>query len=58
MTTREMMDSLSETLMCDERMLSVPERELLTDSFMLFKTRVFNTIETIETAELSRVLES
>jgi Rps23 Pro-64 3,4-dihydroxylase Tpa1-like proline 4-hydroxylase len=29
MTAREMMDNLSETLMCDERILSVPERELL-----------------------------
>jgi hypothetical protein len=29
MTAREMMDNLSETLMCDERILSVQERELL-----------------------------
>jgi Rps23 Pro-64 3,4-dihydroxylase Tpa1-like proline 4-hydroxylase len=29
MTAREMIDSLSGTLLCDERILSVPERELL-----------------------------
>jgi SM-20-related protein len=29
MTAREMIDSLSSTLLCDERILSVPERELL-----------------------------
>jgi SM-20-related protein len=29
MTSREMIDSLSGTLLCDERILSVPERELL-----------------------------
>jgi Rps23 Pro-64 3,4-dihydroxylase Tpa1-like proline 4-hydroxylase len=29
MTAREMVDSLSGTLLCDERILSVPERELL-----------------------------
>ncbi len=31
MTAREILDGLSETLMCDERILSVPERELLTN---------------------------
>src|SRR3989441_2983507 len=31
MTAREILDGLSETLMCDERILSVLERELLTN---------------------------
>jgi Rps23 Pro-64 3,4-dihydroxylase Tpa1-like proline 4-hydroxylase len=38
MTAREMIDSLSGTLLCDERILSVPERELLTD--LLQRTRM------------------
>jgi hypothetical protein len=37
MTAREMMDSLSGTLLCDERILSVPERELLAN--LLQRTR-------------------
>jgi Rps23 Pro-64 3,4-dihydroxylase Tpa1-like proline 4-hydroxylase len=37
MTAREMIDSLSGTLLCDERILSVPERELLAD--LLQRTR-------------------
>src|SRR5262249_44651270 len=31
MMPREMLDSLSDTLMCDERILSLPERALLTN---------------------------
>ncbi|MGD0178567.1 MAG: hypothetical protein ABSC15_02040, partial [Terriglobales bacterium] len=37
MTAREMIDSLSGTLLCDERILSVPERELLAN--LLQRTR-------------------
>ncbi len=37
MTAREMIDSLSSTLLCDERILSVPERELLAN--LLQRTR-------------------
>jgi SM-20-related protein len=37
MTAREMMDNLSGTLLCDERILSVPERELLAN--LLQRTR-------------------
>ena len=38
MTAREMIDSLSGTLLCDERILSVPERELLAN--LLQRTRI------------------
>ena len=38
MTAREMIDSLSETLMCDERILSVQERELLANLLQRAKT--------------------
>ena len=38
MTTREMIDNLSGTLLCDERILSVPERELLAN--LLQRTRI------------------
>ena len=37
MTAREMIDSLSGTLLCDERILSVPEKELLAN--LLQRTR-------------------
>ena len=37
MTAREMIDSLSGTLLCDDRILSVPERELLAN--LLQRTR-------------------
>ncbi len=38
MTAREMIDNLSGTLLCDERILSVPERELLAN--LLQRTRM------------------
>jgi Rps23 Pro-64 3,4-dihydroxylase Tpa1-like proline 4-hydroxylase len=38
MTAREMIDSLSGTLLCDERILSVPEKELLAN--LLQRTRM------------------
>jgi len=37
MTTREIADGLSDTLLCDPRILSVPERELLAK--LLLRTR-------------------
>src|ERR1700719_413882 len=37
MTAREMIDTLSGTLLCDERILSVPERDLLAN--LLQRTR-------------------
>jgi SM-20-related protein len=40
MTAREMIDSLSGTLLCDERILSVPERELLARLLQRTKTQV------------------
>ncbi len=40
MTAREMIDSLSGTLLCDERILSVPERELLARLLQRTKTHV------------------
>jgi SM-20-related protein len=40
MTTREMIDSLSGTLLCDERILSVPERELLASLLQRTRTQV------------------
>ena len=39
MTAREMIDSLSGTLLCDDRILSVPERELLADLLQRTRTR-------------------
>lgn len=39
MTAREMIDSLSGTLLCDERILSVPERELLANLLQRTRTR-------------------
>jgi SM-20-related protein len=41
MTAREMIDSLSSTLLCDERILSVPERELLAN--LLQRTRTHSS---------------
>ncbi|MGA8492118.1 MAG: 2OG-Fe(II) oxygenase [Terriglobales bacterium] len=38
MTAREMIDSLSGTLLCDERILSVPEKELLANLLQRTKT--------------------
>ncbi len=38
MTARELIDSLSGTLLCDERILSVPERELLANILQRTKT--------------------
>jgi SM-20-related protein len=38
MTAREMMDSLSDTLLCDERILSVSERELLANLLQRART--------------------
>lgn len=49
MTTREMFDSLSGTLLCDERILSVPERELL--ATLLQRTRVQASAPTDAVAE-------
>jgi SM-20-related protein len=40
MTAREMIDSLSGTLLCDERILSVPERELLANLLQRARTQV------------------
>jgi SM-20-related protein len=40
MTAREMIDSLSGTLLCDERILSVPERELLARLLQRTRTQV------------------
>jgi SM-20-related protein len=40
MTAREMIDSLSGTLLCDERILSVPERELLATLLQRTRTEV------------------
>jgi SM-20-related protein len=40
MTTREMIDSLSSTLLCDERILSVPERDLLANLLQRTRTPV------------------
>jgi Rps23 Pro-64 3,4-dihydroxylase Tpa1-like proline 4-hydroxylase len=40
MTAREMIDSLSGTLLCDERILSVPERELLASLLQRVRTQV------------------
>jgi SM-20-related protein len=40
MTAREMIDSLSSTLLCDERILSVPERELLANLLQRTRTQV------------------
>jgi SM-20-related protein len=42
MTAREMMDSLSGTLLCDERILSVPERELLANLLQRTRTQSSN----------------
>ncbi len=42
MTAREMIDSLSGTLLCDERILSVPERELLAN--LLQRTRAQSSV--------------
>ncbi len=39
MTAREMIDSLSGTLLCDERILSVPERELLANLLQRARTQ-------------------
>jgi Rps23 Pro-64 3,4-dihydroxylase Tpa1-like proline 4-hydroxylase len=40
MTARERIDSLSGTLLCDERILSVPERELLANLLQRTRTQV------------------
>ena len=40
MTAREIIDSLSGTLLCDERILSVPERELLANLLQRTQTQV------------------
>src|SRR5277367_298900 len=40
MTAREMVDSLSGTLLCDERILSVPEKELLANLLQRAKRHV------------------
>jgi SM-20-related protein len=42
MTAREMIDSLSGTLVCDDRILSVPERELLIN--LLHRTRAQSSV--------------
>lgn len=42
MTAREMMDSLSDTLLCDERILSVSERELLANLLQRARTNPRN----------------
>ena len=39
MTAREMIDSLSGTLLCDDRILSVPERDLLANLLQRTQTR-------------------
>ena len=49
MTAREMMDSLSGTLLCDERILSVPERELLAN--LLQRTRTSGSAPDLAVAE-------
>jgi Rps23 Pro-64 3,4-dihydroxylase Tpa1-like proline 4-hydroxylase len=49
MTTREMLDSLSSTLVCDERILSVPERELLAN--LLQRTAIRTSGSTDEVAK-------
>src|SRR6202045_1782698 len=40
MTAREMLDGLSSTLLCDERILSVPERELLANLLQRARAQV------------------
>ena len=49
MTAREMIDSLSGTLLCDERILSVPERELLAN--LLQRTRTNENAPDLAVAE-------
>jgi SM-20-related protein len=50
MTAREMIDSLSGTLLCDERILSVPERELLAN--LLQRTRIHGSATENAVAEV------
>jgi 2OG-Fe(II) oxygenase superfamily len=50
MTAREMIDSLSGTLLCDERILSVPERELLAN--LLQHTRTQSSAQDIAVSEV------
>src|ERR1700733_473422 len=52
MTAREMMDSLSGTLLCDERILSVPERELLAN--LLQRTRTSGSAPDLAVAEATQ----
>jgi hypothetical protein len=40
MTARELIDNLSSTLLCDERIISVPERELLANLLQRASTQV------------------
>jgi Rps23 Pro-64 3,4-dihydroxylase Tpa1-like proline 4-hydroxylase len=49
MTAREMIDSLSGTLLCDDRILSVPERELLAN--LLQRTRTHSSASENAVAE-------
>src|SRR5271170_198949 len=55
MTPREMIDSLSGTLLCDERILSVPERELLANLLQRTKTHV-NAPETAVAEAITRAV--
>jgi len=53
MTAREMIDTLSGTLLCDERILSVPERDLLAN--LLQRTRTpGSTLENAVTQAITR----
>jgi Rps23 Pro-64 3,4-dihydroxylase Tpa1-like proline 4-hydroxylase len=49
-----MIDSLSGTLLCDERILSVPERELLAN--LLQRTRTQSTVENAVTVAITRTV--
>ncbi len=55
MTAREMIDSLSGTLLCDERILSVPERELLANLLQRTRTNV-NAPETAVAEAITRAV--